>query len=80
MYEQSLDLESFQSYLHQHTENEAKFYDDFFNIAATHDWKASKRLQGLPTPPMTPDKSRFQFETSQNVQQQQYHQTSGNYF
>ena len=66
MYEQSLDLETFNTYLSQHNDpNESRFYDDFFTLAtSSQDWKATKRLPGLPTPPATPDKNRFNFDPS----------------
>ena len=61
MYEQSLDLNAFQTFLNQH-QSDPTFYDNFFNLATSTDaWKANNRLPGLPTPPSTPGNSDCRF-------------------
>ena len=58
LYEQGLDLDTFQNFLSQNSDpNNSRFYDDFFNLATNDErWKSQIRLPGLPTPPTTPDR------------------------
>ena len=67
LYEQSLDLDTFQTFLNQNSDHDPRFYDEFFTLATSQEWKSSNRLPGLPTPPATPGEktsSRFSWNNS----------------
>ena len=77
MYEQTLDFDTFNSYLSQNgtDPNESRFYDDFFTMTQqSHEWKSKQKLPGLPTPPSTPDKFKLAQQQQQQRQQQQQQQ------